>query len=59
MGAAAVQLLHPEEQTLEDMLTGWCSQQPSGNFGSSGAPDAVFKEGLRLQVSERRLSLNK
>jgi site-specific recombinase XerD len=28
----AVQLLHPEEQTLEDMLTGWRNQQLSRNL---------------------------
>ena len=29
---SAVQLLHPEEQTLEDMLTGWRNQQLSRNL---------------------------
>jgi hypothetical protein len=29
---SAVSLLHPEEQTLEDMLTGWRNQQLSRNL---------------------------
>ena len=29
---STVQLLHPEEQTLEDMLTGWRNQQLSRNL---------------------------